>query len=609
MNSKLTMGLLVTGLLIGGGQLLAPDATTPATAVVAHAAIKAATVASGTVGTSDWNVTDDGVLHVGAGDLPEAVKTVYSPLYDPVQEAAAQGVTVTKVVFEGTVHTAEQGSYTFGHLNTVEAYENLENLDTSRSTSLAGLFAANESLQKIDISSLDVSQVTSLEMMFGTNYKLASLKVGNLATAKVTSLLATFSNLYQLKELDLSGLDVSGLETTYMMLTNDYRLQKLNLGNWQLPASSKISSVFALSKQYDLRELTLSADSQVAAGTFPDIAGGGYPSYDQTIYTGKWENQEDQYLPVGTAGKRVYTSAELNSLYDGTHQDELSGNATYIWEPLETPEAPVVAPVTVHYVDQAGKSIHPDDELTGELGADFTAQPIAIAGYTFEQADGATSGTFTTSAHSVTFVYRANESGNSSGGNAGGATDSSDASNSSSTGPTTDSSANGSSDTQASDAGDTVTNMSVSSVKKIGFYRSATFTAKNRVRWFAKQPQQKRPQFVVLKTAESKQGRLRYYVKDVTRGSKTYGQKGYITTKSAYVRPTYAQSRPKAITVINDKGLNSYKTASLKGKVRHYRKGQRLTVKKLVRHNLTTRYQLTNGQYVSANLNFSKTVK
>ncbi|MFT8735774.1 MAG: DUF5776 domain-containing protein, partial [Lentilactobacillus hilgardii] len=30
-------------------------------------------------------------------------------------------------------------------------------------------------------------------------------------------------------------------------------------------------------------------------------------------------------------------------------------------------------------------------------------------------------------------------------------------------------------------------------------------------------------------------------------------------------------------------------------------KGIRLTVKKLIKHNLTTRYQLSNGNYVTAN--------
>ncbi|KAL3949606.1 DUF5776 domain-containing protein, partial [Lentilactobacillus hilgardii] len=57
----------------------------------------------------------------------------------------------------------------------------------------------------------------------------------------------------------------------------------------------------------------------------------------------------------------------------------------------------------------------------------------------------------------------------------------------------------------------------------------------------------------------------------------------------------------KKITVIAKKGINTYKSANLTGKAKHYKKGVRLTVKKLVKHNLTTRYQLSNGHYVTAN--------
>ncbi|EHO45245.1 DUF5776 domain-containing protein [Lentilactobacillus kisonensis] len=35
--------------------------------------------------------------------------------------------------------------------------------------------------------------------------------------------------------------------------------------------------------------------------------------------------------------------------------------------------------------------------------------------------------------------------------------------------------------------------------------------------------------------------------------------------------------------------------------VKSYKKGTHLSVKKLVKHNLTTRYQLSNGTYVTAN--------
>ena len=57
----------------------------------------------------------------------------------------------------------------------------------------------------------------------------------------------------------------------------------------------------------------------------------------------------------------------------------------------------------------------------------------------------------------------------------------------------------------------------------------------------------------------------------------------------------------KQVTVIAKKGVNAYQKANLTKKVKHYKTGTRLKVKKLVKHNLTTRYQLTNGNFVTAN--------
>lgn len=47
--------------------------------------------------------------------------------------------------------------------------------------------------------------------------------------------------------------------------------------------------------------------------------------------------------------------------------------------------------------------------------------------------------------------------------------------------------------------------------------------------------------------------------------------------------------------------INGYKTKNLTGKVAHYKQGQVLSVKQIVKHNLTTRFVLSNGQYITAN--------
>ncbi|KRL68591.1 hypothetical protein FC85_GL002408 [Lentilactobacillus diolivorans DSM 14421] len=143
----------------------------------------------------------------------------------------------------------------------------------------------------------------------------------------------------------------------------------------------------------------------------------------------------------------------------------------------------------------------------------------------------------------------------------------------------------------------------VYSTKNIGLYKSTDFKKSQRLAWYPKQMRANRPMFRVTGYKRAANGVLRYKVRDVNHGRKTAGRTGYITASPKYVVSVYYASVPKSkkVTVISPNGVTAYKTAGLTGKVKHYKKGVRLTVKKLVKHNLTTRYQLSNGHFVTAN--------
>jgi hypothetical protein len=140
-------------------------------------------------------------------------------------------------------------------------------------------------------------------------------------------------------------------------------------------------------------------------------------------------------------------------------------------------------------------------------------------------------------------------------------------------------------------------------IKPIYMYSSPNFTKSDRVAKYPMKTRLKRPMFVINGYARSNNGALRYKVRDVNHGSKTAGKVGYITANRKYVESVYYKSVPKSkkITVISKKGVNAYRHANLTGKTAHYKKGTHLRVTKLVKHNLTTRYQLPNGRYVTAN--------
>lgn len=143
----------------------------------------------------------------------------------------------------------------------------------------------------------------------------------------------------------------------------------------------------------------------------------------------------------------------------------------------------------------------------------------------------------------------------------------------------------------------------VYAVKPIYMYRNANFKKSQRIARYLKAKRVNRPMFVVTGYQRANNGALRYKVRDVNHGKKTAGKVGYITANRKYVVNVYYKTMPKnkKITVISKKGIYAYKNANQTRKAKAYKKGTHLTVKKIVKHNLTTRYQLSNGNYVTAN--------
>jgi len=235
-------------------------------------------------------------------------------------------------------------------------------------------------------------------------------------------------------------------------------------------------------------------------------------------------------------------------------------------DPTPTDPTPTKSqPVTVHYVDADGHQIAADKTLTGKLGDDYHAEAQAISGYKLSKTPANAAGKFTGSAQSVTYTYEAV--------------------------------------VQSGSAGATIAPKGtvIYATKKIGLYKQATFSKKSRQQWYQRKSRMNRPMFVVTGYAKSKNGVKRYKVRDVNHHSKTVGKTGYVTANAKYTVPVYYATKHNKITVINPKGINAYTKKTLTGKKTHYRQGQVLKVKKIVSHNLTTRFVLSNGRYITAN--------
>ena len=122
--------------------------------------------------------------------------------------------------------------------------------------------------------------------------------------------------------------------------------------------------------------------------------------------------------------------------------------------------------------------------------------------------------------------------------------------------------------------------MVVYSLKNIYLYKGSLFTNKGRKAFYINKPRVNRPMFVVQHSVVNKNGRVRYFVRDVNHHSKTYGWRGYITANKAFVRGVYYQNKPQVITVINPNGVNEYTAKNLTGKVKHIKQGTKILVSK-----------------------------
>jgi len=623
------VGIVLTAAIVfGGAQVLgnlSGIASSP-TVVVAHA--DATATQSGVMGDGadacHWQVSSDGVLHIGTGTLPEASKTEverpigtqtywWSPFYDLLLKLNDSGLTIKTISLEGRVKAPVNASYLFAQLDTFEPTENgtgpqiknLGNLDVSQSTNLSYMFLDADQ-EVIDVSNFDTSHVDNMRAMFCGNERVKKfVGLDKLDTSHVKDMGKMFDDVGiqgQPLTLDLSHFDVSNVGITSDE-ENDYGVKEtgfddmigapsncrltVNISSWQpkIPLDNLFNNYY---ENLKVVKLTLGPNQDLTNADLPDIWSIDPNNNEKTPYTGKWENVKDLYST--DTSKVRYSPAQLMALYGKDSAKNPQNIETYVWEPDKTPGNPV----KVHFVNQAGNTIQADQSVPGDMGADYTVTPQKIQGYQFLKAiNGSLTGTFTSDAQEVTLVYKAAPVAPANSSVVSGKEETSSSDSTSSEPDTANKTFSLSKKDQA-----------VTAVKKLGLYESPNFTKRARKFYYSRQSRLNRYQFVITGMAQSSNGTPRYLVKDVTQGSKRRGQPGYVTANEKFWVHTYYQTTPKTVKVIATKGVDAYKKMSLTGDVKHYRQGKVLRVKQIKRYHLTTRLVLRNGWYITANKNY-----
>lgn len=144
------------------------------------------------------------------------------------------------------------------------------NFDTSKSTTMTGMFSACSSLKSLDVSGFDTSlvadmsgmfwncsvltsldlsvfntaKVTDMSFMFGECTKLASLDISGFDTAKVTNMKQMFSSCSSLTTLDVSNFDTANVTDMTHMFTSCNSLTTLAVSNWDVSNVTAMNSMF-----------------------------------------------------------------------------------------------------------------------------------------------------------------------------------------------------------------------------------------------------------------------------------------------------------------------------------------------------------------------------
>ena len=304
-------------------------------------------VASGVLGTCNWRISSDGILTIDSGNLPN--NFIASPW-------GQYSSLIKEVRLSGEIIAGDYLNYLFDGLSNVTNIQNLNYLNTSKTTRMMYVFRNCSSLQSLDLSSWDTSKVVTFTAMFNGCRSISNLDLSTFDTSSAHSYYMMFNNCPALKVLNIRGFGKNGTTSAYDMFdASNVNLYSITVGNYT-PFKSDSSRL-------------------------PEHAESG-------AITKGW---------IGVNSKKYYsTTREFTRSYDGSNPD------TYVW----------AAFVSVNYHDELGKTIHEENKLFGSLGETYDTTTsdlkLDIPGYQLdtEQLPINAVGTFQNEPQTVTYIYK-----------------------------------------------------------------------------------------------------------------------------------------------------------------------------------------------------------
>ncbi|WP_283680326.1 BspA family leucine-rich repeat surface protein [Lentilactobacillus sp. Marseille-Q4993] len=537
----LMVGIALIAFGLGGGQFIVKAdsaASQPVTTQQVNTPEKNI-IATGMNGTAKWELDDQGTLDVTTNGKSTAQLGEISNenLWNSWGDLNKD--IVKKINIEKGVTFPEHSGGMFSDFTNVTSINGLENINKKNVDAFDYMFSGCSSLTHLDVSNWDVSNGEDFFYMFYGCSSLTHLDVSNWDVSNGRDFEGMFSNCSSLTNLDLSKWNVNNAGFLSRMFYGCSSLTSLDLSHWNL--SNVIETDSMLSDMTNLWKLKLGPNTFLVQLVQGDSVFTNVPAYGTPIpgfTTHKVGPSSDATAPRWQAVDTSKDGSEFNPKGDLYDASLLA--SLYAKGNANHPtkaETYVWQNVPVKQVTQTPPT--PTEPSTPSAPPTTSESPVP-------------------------------------GGNPG---------------------------ANDNDSGHHILPKGevVYALKRINLYQNADLNKSERVASYIKEPRIYRPMFVVTGYARSQNNVLRYKVRDVNHDSKTAGKTGYITANWNYVRPVYYQAKHKKLTVINPRGVNAYKNKNLTNKVKNYKQGTVLPVVNFVTHNLTTRYVLKNGQYITGN--------
>ena len=202
------------------------------------------------------NVTNMAGMFVGCSELKELDLSSFDTSKVTNMSWLLNGASkIEKINFSNWDFNAVDGNFA----SNLGITSSIKELDFSRATfgeNMNDYFSDLNDLENINFSNANTSRVTTMRGLFQNKIKISDLNLSSFDTSNVTNMNGIFENMTNLERLNLSGWDFSKVNQTFHTIVNHSTLKELDVSN--VVFGSDLSSAFDSYYLANLEYLNLS---------------------------------------------------------------------------------------------------------------------------------------------------------------------------------------------------------------------------------------------------------------------------------------------------------------------------------------------------------------